>query len=119
MPSQFDPRDAPHLDLLLRALETIAQQVKAIDHQTFLTDLYAADAVALQLMVVGERAKKLSGTFKDAYPEVAWGKIISLRHLIAHEYDQVDRVRTWEIATIFAPALYEALPEPPPPEAFD
>ncbi len=115
----FDPRDAPHLDLLLRALETIARQVDDLDYAFFLSDLYAADAVALQLMVVGERAKKLSGEFKSQFPDVEWGKIISLRHLIAHEYDRLDRARTWEIATTFAPALYGQLPEPPPPEAFD
>ena len=82
-PLPFDPRDAPHLDLLRRALEKIALQIDATDHHVFMTDLYVADAIALQLMVVGERA------------------------------------RTWDIATVFAPALYDALPEPPPPEAFD
>ena len=115
----FDPRDAPHLDLLRRALEKIALQIDATDHDVFMTDLYIADAIALQLMVVGERANKLSDGFKDRFPEVQWAKIISLRHLIAHEYDRIDRARTWDIATVFAPSLYDALPEPPPPEAFD
>lgn len=116
---RFDPRDAPHLDILRRALERIADQIEAIDHHRFMTDLYAADAVALQLMVVGERARKLSDGFKEQFPGIEWVKIISLRHLIAHEYDRVDPARTWEIATTFAPLLYQALPEPPAPEAFD
>ena len=90
-----------------------------VDHATFLTDLYVADAVALQLMVVGERANKLSAAFKDSLPRVEWAKIISLRHLIAHEYDRVDRARVWDIASSFAPVLLATLPEPPAPEAFD
>lgn len=118
-PLLFDPRDAPHLDLLRDALETIARQVEAIDLQTFLTDIHIADAVALQLMIVGERANKLSSGFKAQFPDVEWPKIISLRHLIAHEYDRVDRARIWDIAISFAPALYATLPAPPEPETFD
>ena len=114
-----DARDAPHLDLLRLALETVAVQMEAVDLPTFLSNLYIADAVALQLMVVGERANKLSLAFRDSLPDIEWGKIISLRHLIAHEYDRVDRARIWDIATSYAPALYRQLPEAPPPEAFD
>jgi len=114
-----DPRDAPHLDSLRRALETVAVQIEAVDLQTFLADLYIADAVALQLMVVGDRANKLSPEFRAGLPSIEWGKIISLRHLIAHEYDRVDRARIWDIATSYAPELYKRLPEAPPPEAFD
>ena len=118
-PLLSDPRDAPHLDRLKRALERIAKQIDGVDLATFLSDIHIADAVALQLMVVGERANKLSGGFKDARPDIRWARIVSLRHLIAHEYDRVDRARIWDIATDFAPALYDTLPEPPPPEAFD
>ncbi len=118
-PLPFDARDAANLDSLKRALETIARQVEGVDLETFLSDLHVADAVALQLMVVGERANKLSSEFRSNFPDVEWPKIISLRNLIAHEYDRVDKARIWDIATEFAPALHDALPEPPPPEAFD
>lgn len=118
-PLPFDPRDAPHLDLLRQALETIAAQMDAVDLPTFLTDLYIADAVAMQLVVVGERANRLSVAFRETLPAIEWAKIISLRHLLAHEYDRIDRARIWSIASEYAPALYDGLPEPPPPEAFD
>lgn len=88
--------------------------MNGVSYARFLTDLYVADAVAMQLAVVGEAARKLSRTFTNELPQVEWPKIISLRHLIAHEYEKLDPARLWDVATAHAVRLAAVLPEPPP-----
>jgi len=107
--------DHAHLHTIKQALIKIERQMNGVDYARFLSDLYVADAVAMQLAVVGEAARKLSPAFKDNYPNVQWPKIIGLRHLIAHEYEKLDPARLWDVAVDHAARLSATLPFPPPP----
>ena len=110
MPSEA--RDSAYLHTMREALAKVERQVEGVDYPRFLTDLHVADAVALQLAVVGEAASKVTPDFRDSHPEIAWRKIIGLRHLIAHEYEKLDPARLWDVAINHAPRLHAALPEP-------
>ena len=112
---QSDPKDHAHLHTIKEALAKIERQVDGVEYSRFLADLYVADAVAMQLAVVGEAARKLSPAFKDQFPQVHWTKIIGLRHLIAHEYEKLDPARLWDVAVDHAARLSVTLPSPPPP----
>jgi len=96
------------------ALDKIERQMDDVDYSRFLTDVHIADSVAMQFLVLGEAANKLSEDLKSEHPEIAWRKIVGLRHLIAHEYEKLDPDRLWDLATEYAIALSAELPLPPP-----
>lgn len=83
----------------------LERQIENVTFERFLADLYIADAVAMQLVVVGESANRLSVAFKDAHPQISWPRIISLRHLIAHEYEKLDPARLWDVVINHGPRL--------------
>ncbi len=62
------------------------------------------DAVAMNLIVVGEAANRLSPDLK-AQVSAPWRRIVGLRHLLAHEYFGVNIERLWETASVNAPEL--------------
>jgi uncharacterized protein with HEPN domain len=78
-------------------------------------------AVERVLQILGEAARRVSPTFRDAHPEVPWGDIIGLRNIISHLYDRVDHVLIYNIVTVRIPALLADLEPlvPPPPELID
>ena len=49
-----------------------------------------ADAVAYNLLVIGEAVKSLSAEIRDADPDVPWSDVAGMRDLLAHEYFRVD-----------------------------
>lgn len=108
-------RDRAHLHRMREALDKIELQMEGVDYERFLTDVHVSDAVAMQLVVLGEAANKLSGELQTAHPLIAWRKIIGLRHLIAHEYDRLEPSKLWDIVTGDVVRLSSALPVPPPP----
>ena len=61
------------------------------------------------LGIVGEAAYQLSRDLKAAHPEVPWRPITAMRHIIVHEYDDVDSERVWDVIKNYLPALLKQL----------
>lgn len=57
-------------------------------------------AVERQIEIVGEAARGVSKEFKAAHPEIAWRAIIAQRHVLAHEYGEVEEELVWRVATL-------------------
>ena len=79
-----DPDDELHLAVMLRALDAIADYVTGLDEDAFIAKRVLIDAVAMNLIVVGESANRLSPTLKAQVP-APWSEIVGLRHRLAHE----------------------------------
>jgi uncharacterized protein with HEPN domain len=47
------------------------------------------------LQILGEAANKLSQQLRTRYPEVPWGKIIGMRHILVHSYFEIDLEIVW------------------------
>lgn len=105
-------------------------------------DLYRANvlvrsAVERQIEIVGEAARGVSREFKTAHPEIAWRAIVAQRHVLAHEYGEVEDELIWRVASVRVPELLDILlpllparpdsgrdtsihtPEPTPPPVSD
>lgn len=69
--------------------------------------------------IIGEAARMVSRSFQQAHLEIAWRQNIAQRHVIAHDYGEVDHERIWGVATIHIPILITLLEPlvPPPPHS--
>lgn len=75
------------------------------------------------LQVIGEAAWRIGTEIKDRHPEVPWKKIAGMRHVLVHDYYQVNWTRVYETARDHVPVLkpqVEAIiaslpPDPPAP----
>lgn len=80
------------------------------------------DAVVRVIEVVGEAARRVSKEGQSSLPAIQWSAIIATRHIMAHEYDDVDYDQVWRIATLHIPVRIDRLEpvlraHPPGPEA--
>lgn len=62
-------------------------------------------AVERQIEIIGEAARRVSDDFRVAHPEIAWRPIIAQRHILAHEYGEIEDDLIWRVATIHVPEL--------------
>ncbi len=75
-------------------------------------------ATERRIEIIGEAAGRVSKTVRDSHPEVPWRQIIAQRHVLAHEYGEIDDELIWAVATRHIPELIaalEAMIPPPPP----
>jgi uncharacterized protein with HEPN domain len=68
------PRDDAILADMHRAARLALDFVLGMDQAAFTADLKTQSAVLHQLLVLGEAAKRLSGPFRDAHPQVPWAR---------------------------------------------
>jgi uncharacterized protein with HEPN domain len=67
------------------------------------TDSMFQAALERALEIVGEASRNVSNEFKAAHPEIRWVQIAKTRHILVHNYDDVDYEILWRIATEHLP----------------
>ncbi len=87
-------------------MKKIMKGKKKIDLEN---DLTLERAVSMTLSLIGEKAGKLTPTFKKQHPEIEWRKIIALRNRIVHNYEDLDFDIIYDIVSKKLPALAKQL----------
>ena len=57
------------------------------------------------LQIIGEAASRVSSEIRNQYPEVAWGGMIGMRHVLVHGYFETDRELVWRVVEHDIPKL--------------
>jgi len=116
---QPEKRDAGYLWDMLEAARNALEFTTGATYHQYLQDKKIRLAVERAVEIIGEAATKVSKKFRDAHPEIAWQMIINQRHVIVHEYGELEDELIWKVATVSAPELIsklEKLIPPLPPE---
>ncbi len=94
---------------MIDAIAFIWSVTKHSTRVEYMADRRSRDAVALNLLVLGEGARSLSAETRAMAPDVQWPVLTSIRNRIAHEYRSFDHSIAWSIATERLPGLQERL----------
>ena len=94
---------------MLEALDRIDQRVRGLDFERFEGDPRVVEAVAFNLLVLGEAAAQLPDEVRQSHPELPWSQLRGLRNVIAHEYFDLDVQTLWNTVRNNLPPLVTAL----------
>lgn len=115
---QLDLRDAGYLHDMLQHARGVSRAVTGRTLQDYVRDEDLRLAVERRIEIIGEAARHVSSVFQDAHPEIPWRKIIAQRHVLAHEYGEIEEEIVWAVATVSIPELINLL-EPWVPSSED
>lgn len=116
-----DNADAGYLWDMLDAARTVRDLVRGIRFNEYMQDRKLQLAVERCVEIIGEAARHVSESFRQAHTEIPWRGIIAQRHILAHEYGDIKQDRMWNVATHHVPELVALLaplvpPAPPGPQ---
>lgn len=101
--------DHAYLRDMLDACDRVSRFVAGKSIDEYRSDDLLRSAVERQIEIVGEAARRVSDTFREKHPEIAWRPIIAQRHILAHEYGEIEHDLIWRVATKHIPELRTAL----------
>ncbi len=101
--------DHAYLHDILVAARLVVQFTDGVDLNRFEGDAMRESAVARQLEIIGEAAKRVSTEFRAEHPEIPWRRMAGMRDVLIHAYRRVEAGQVWSAATEAVPALITAL----------
>jgi len=98
-----------------------AQQIQRYTQEIDRTQLESNDekqaAILYRIIVIGEATKRISQTFREQHPDIAWKEMAGMRDRISHRYDQVNLDVVWDVVQNKIPQLLAQIePLLPSPE---
>lgn len=92
---QANNRDAGSLWDMVNAIHRIQEFTTNLTCEAYLDSILVQSAVERQLEILGEAARRLSDRFRQAHPEIDWRRIIGLRNILIHRYDEIRQQTIW------------------------
>jgi uncharacterized protein with HEPN domain len=92
---QANNRDSGSLWDMVNAIHRIQEFTVNLTDEAYLDSLLIQSAVERQLEILGEAARRLSDEFRQAHPEIDWRRIIGLRNILIHRYDEIRQQTIW------------------------
>ncbi len=93
--------------LLMDMLEAIEEVIDTTPptKARFDADKLVRSHVLRHIQIIGEAAWRVSDVCKGAWPQVPWKQIAGMRHVLVHDYFEVNWTRVYETARDHVPAL--------------
>jgi len=96
--------DALYLEQMRSAIAAVESFTAGVSAEAFAKNRMMQSAVILQLLVIGELAKKLSDETRGKIV-LPWKEIIGFRDRAIHNYFEVDLGIVWDTVSIDIPEL--------------
>lgn len=92
------PKQQAHLYIqdILDCIQAIAEYIKGMEYDDLLDDRKTVDAVVRNLEIIGEAANQMPKEIKNKHTDIPWGKMISMRNKVIHEYSGIDLQILWQ-----------------------
>lgn len=91
------------LDMLeaIRKIEQYAHDESFTSPQDELVEVWMVH----HLQIIGEAASRISDDLRKKHPEVSWGGMIGMRHVLVHGYFETDKDIVWKAVEQDLPKL--------------
>jgi len=101
--------DRAYLWDMLEASRMACEFVQDKSFHFFLSDPLLQSGVERKLEIIGEAANRVSSDMKEKYSSIPWNIIIGQRHVLVHDYDEINYERIWNVCQKDLPVLIENL----------
>lgn len=102
-------RDKGRLEHILTAIDYLSEFTNGLGYDDFVNDPLHLHAVTHNVQVIGEAVFKITDEFKTSHPETPWQMIEKMRHVLVHDYYQINLEILWDIVQNDIPPLREQI----------
>ncbi len=109
-------RDEAYLLDILIAARKARKFLEDVSWEAFQQSELHQNAVIRSLEIIGEAARLVSDSARDAHPEVPWEEMIGMRNRLLHEYFRINVQTVWDTVQNDLPNLIRLIEPLVPPD---
>lgn len=98
-------RDIERLRHIIENIDILNSYLQGRDRQDIEKDPVGFYGLVKRIEMIGEAAYKLTNEFRDAHPDTPWKMIMKMRHVLVHDYYQIDAKELWLVIDDDLPIL--------------
>ena len=102
-------RDEARVEHMNRAIQKVQKHLSKVDAGNFVEGNDDVELILYHLVLLGEAANNVSGSYCAAHPETDFKDMAGLRHKLVHDYANIDLGRIWTILQTDFPAWKESV----------
>lgn len=92
-------RDRGRLEHMLTAIDNALRYTDGFSQEQLMSDIMRKHATVYNIQIIGEAVYMLTSEFKVAHPATPWRQIEKMRHILVHDYYQIDNGVLWSVIT--------------------
>lgn len=100
--------DQQRLRDIAGAIEKI-EKYAARGRQAFDAEDWLQIWIVYHLQIIGEAARGMSERMRERLGEVPWRQVIGMRHILVHQYFEIDRDLAWSVVQDHLQAMKSAV----------
>jgi uncharacterized protein with HEPN domain len=93
---------------MLNASQAVTQFITDRQRSDLDNDDMLRRAVLHAIQEIGEAASRMTAAGRALAPELPWGSMVQMRHIMVHVYWGIDLDRVWSVATDHMKAISDA-----------
>ena len=98
-------RDIERLRHIIENIDILNKYVEGRDRRELEKDPVVFYGLVKRIEMIGEAAYKLTNEFRDTHPATPWKMIMRMRHVLVHDYYQIDAAELWLVVDDDLPIL--------------
>jgi len=102
-------KDKGRLLHILDAIEKAIKFTENVTYEEYIANVLLKYAVVKCVEIVGEASYKLTKELREQHPEIEWNKIVAMRHILVHDYYQMEDIFVWNTVKESLPLLKEQI----------
>jgi uncharacterized protein with HEPN domain len=104
-----EQRDVSYLWDMLEGARAAVGFTRGVSLVEYSENLMMHLAVERAIQNIGEAANRVSPSFQQSHPEIPWRRIVAQRHVLVHEYGEIEHALIWDLVQRYLPSLIERL----------
>jgi uncharacterized protein with HEPN domain len=99
------PRFGSRLRDIIRAIEHCEDALDGEDFGSFVDNVVLQAAVERFIERISEASRHIPMELTAQFPEIPWGDVRTIGNVLRHEYNRIDPLVSWRMATASLPGL--------------
>ena len=96
----FEKKWQVRIQDMIDSINRVFEVTEDYSYEQFIDDVNVTDITERHFITIGEAACKVPKDIQKKYYDIKWREVMGMRHVVVHDYDEVDFEVIWDVVDL-------------------